>query len=58
LGAAFFVVRGAGRFTTKEEIDWAVQLSVKHVHRLREMSPLYEMHQEGIDIKSIQWSQH
>ena len=85
---------GIGRFTTEEEVDWAIELSVrahkalarhlsisgarsrglcaacismshalaprspglqvKHVNRLREMSPLYEMHLDGIDIKSIQ----
>ena len=47
---------GIGRFTTKEEVDFAVDLCVKHVNRLREMSPLWEMVQEGIDLKSIQWS--
>ncbi|CAA3019773.1 cysteine desulfurase, mitochondrial [Olea europaea var. sylvestris] len=49
---------GIGRFTTEEEIDRAVELTVKQVEKLREMSPLYEMVKEGIDIKSIQWSQH
>ncbi|KAL9284679.1 Cysteine desulfurase [Arabidopsis thaliana] len=49
---------GIGRFTTKEEIDKAVELTVKQVEKLREMSPLYEMVKEGIDIKNIQWSQH
>lgn len=49
---------GIGRFTTEEEVDWAIELSVKHVNRLREMSPLYEMHLDGIDIKSIQWASH
>lgn len=49
---------GIGRFTTIEEIDYTVEKCVKHVQRLRDMSPLWEMAQEGIDIKSIQWSQH
>ena len=49
---------GIGRFTTEEEVDEAVKLTVQHVQRLREMSPLWEMVQEGIDIKSIEWSQH
>ncbi len=49
---------GVGRFTTEEEVDRAVELTVKHVAKLREMSPLWEMVQEGIDLKSIQWSQH
>ena len=42
---------GIGRFTTTEEIDYAVQLCVKHVSRLRDMSPLWEMVQQGIDLK-------
>ncbi|EKX40499.1 mitochondrial cysteine desulfurase [Guillardia theta CCMP2712] len=49
---------GIGRFTTEEEIDYAVNLVEKHVHRLREMSPLWEMVQEGIDIKKIEWVAH
>ncbi|KAG6975417.1 hypothetical protein JG688_00002418 [Phytophthora aleatoria] len=48
---------GIGRFTTEKEIDYAVDLCVKHVTRLREMSPLWEMVQEGIDPNTIQWSQ-
>lgn len=49
---------GLGRFTTEEEVDKAVELTVAHVNKLREMSPLWEMVQEGIDLKSIQWAQH
>ncbi|GAU18431.1 hypothetical protein TSUD_231690 [Trifolium subterraneum] len=49
---------GIGRFTTEEEIDRAVHLTVHQVKKLREMSPLYEMVEEGINIKDIQWSQH
>ncbi|XP_077223255.1 cysteine desulfurase, mitochondrial-like [Tasmannia lanceolata] len=49
---------GIGRFTTEDEIDRAVELTVQQVEKLREMSPLYEMVKEGIDIKSIQWAQH
>ncbi|KAL3680634.1 hypothetical protein R1sor_023590 [Riccia sorocarpa] len=49
---------GFGRFTTKEEVDRAVELTVDRVQKLRQMSPLWEMVQEGIDLKSIQWSQH
>jgi len=48
---------GIGRFTTEEEVDLAVHLLEKHVGRLREMSPLWEMVQEGIDLKSIEWTQ-
>jgi len=48
---------GIGRFTTEAEVDYVVELCVKHVQRLREMSPLWEMHKSGIDIKTIQWTQ-
>ena len=47
-----------GRFTTKEEIDHVVDLLKRNVERLREMSPLWEMVQEGIDLASIQWAAH
>ncbi|KAI9266626.1 pyridoxal phosphate-dependent transferase [Phascolomyces articulosus] len=49
---------GIGRFTTEEEIDFVVNKVSQHVQKLRDMSPLWEMVQEGIDLKSIQWSQH
>lgn len=49
---------GIGRFTTEEEVKYTADKCVEHVTRLREMSPLWEMVQEGIDLKSIQWSQH
>lgn len=49
---------GFGRFTTTEEIDAAAQKIIKEVNRLREMSPLWEMSREGIDIKSIKWAAH
>lgn len=49
---------GLGRFSTEAEVDRAVELTVRHVNRLRDMSPLWEMVQEGIDLKKIQWSQH
>lgn len=49
---------GIGRFTTEADIDATVEKIVYHVSRLREMSPLWEMHQEGIDISKIEWSQH
>jgi len=48
---------GVGRFSTVEEVDYAAQLAIKHVNRLREMSPLWEMVQDGIDLKSIEWAQ-
>lgn len=49
---------GLGRFTTEEDVDFVIDRVVKHVTKLREMSPLWEMVQEGIDLKSINWSQH
>jgi cysteine desulfurase len=49
---------GLGRFTTEEEVDYAVEATVRHVRKLREMSPLWEMHLEGIDLKTVQWAQH
>ena len=49
---------GLGRFTTEAEVDRAIDLTVKEVNRLRELSPLWEMVQEGIDLKNVQWSQH
>jgi len=48
---------GIGRFTTLEEVDFAVDLCVQHVGRLREMSPLWELVQEGIDLSTISWTQ-
>jgi cysteine desulfurase len=49
---------GLGRFTTEHEVDTAVDELTRHVTKLREMSPLWEMAQEGIDIKSIEWAAH
>ena len=49
---------GLGRFTTEQEVDTAVDELVRHVNKLREMSPLWEMAQEGVDIKSIEWAAH
>ncbi|HEX8839077.1 MAG TPA: aminotransferase class V-fold PLP-dependent enzyme, partial [Sphingomicrobium sp.] len=47
-----------GRFTTEEEIDFAVDSIKKNVAKLRELSPLWEMYQDGIDISTIQWTAH
>jgi len=49
---------GIGRFNTEEEVDFVIDLVVHEVKRLREMSPLFEMAQDGIDLKSIQWAAH
>src|SRR5262249_13822577 len=49
---------GIGRFNTEEEVDYVVKLVVDKVKKLRELSPLWEMHQEGIDLKSIEWTAH
>ncbi|HNN94250.1 MAG TPA: IscS subfamily cysteine desulfurase [Pseudomonadota bacterium] len=47
---------GLGRWTTAEEVDFVADLVVGKVRKLREMSPLWEMHQDGIDLKSIEWT--
>jgi cysteine desulfurase len=46
---------GLGRFNTEEEVDYVADRVVKEVKRLRDMSPLYEMAKEGIDLKSVEW---
>ena len=47
-----------GRFTTEEEVDYAAQLIRRKVEKLRELSPLWDMFQEGIDLSTIQWAAH
>jgi cysteine desulfurase len=49
---------GIGRFNTEAEVDFVIELVVKSVERLRSLSPLWEMHQDGIDLASIQWTPH
>lgn len=49
---------GLGRFNTDEEIEYTIDRMLKAVTHLREMSPLYEMAKEGIDLKSVQWASH
>ncbi len=47
-----------GRFTTAEEIDYTVDLLKRKIAKLRELSPLWEMHQEGVDLDTVQWAAH
>jgi cysteine desulfurase len=47
-----------GRFTTLEDIDYTVALVTEKVKKLREMSPLWEMHQDGVDLSSVKWAAH
>lgn len=47
-----------GRFTTVEEVDYATQLIRSAVVKLRDLSPLWEMHKEGIDLKTVEWAAH
>jgi len=49
---------GLGRFTTDEEVDYAIEITKKAVTHLRELSPLWEMFKEGIDLNSIEWAEH
>ncbi len=49
---------GIGRFTTREELDFALNQVIEAVNKLREMSPLYEMAKLGIDLKSVEWAHH
>lgn len=47
-----------GRFNTEEEVDFAISQVIKSVNKLRDLSPLYDMHNEGIDISKIEWNAH
>jgi cysteine desulfurase len=49
---------GLGRFNTEEEVDFVIDDVVRAVNHLRAMSPLYEMHKQGIDLKTVQWATH
>lgn len=49
---------GLGRFTTEEEVDYAIEVTKKSVTHLRDLSPLWEMFKEGIDLNSIEWAEH
>ncbi len=47
-----------GRFTTKEEVDKAIELIANGVHHMRDLSPIWEMYKEGIDLDSVEWQEH
>ena len=47
-----------GRFTTEEEVDFTIKLVKEKIAKLRELSPLWEMYKDGIDISTIQWAAH
>jgi len=47
-----------GRFTTEEEVNYAAQLIRRKVEKLRELSPLWEMYKDGIDLNTVQWAAH
>jgi len=49
---------GLGRFTTEEEIDFAIEQTIKAVNHLRDLSPLWEMFKEGIDLSKVEWVEH
>jgi len=49
---------GLGRFTTAEEVEYAADKVIETVRKLRDLSPLYEMVKEGIDLKSVTWTGH
>ena len=49
---------GLSRFSTQEEVDYTIKAVTDTVHKLREMSPLWEMYKEGIDLNAIEWAHH
>jgi len=49
---------GLGRFNTDEEVDYVAEIVIREVRRLRDLSPLYDLHKDGVDYKTIQWTAH
>jgi cysteine desulfurase len=49
---------GLGRYTTEEDVDFVAEKTVEVVNRMREMSPLYEMVKEGVDLSKVEWAGH
>jgi cysteine desulfurase len=47
-----------GRFTTEADIDEAIALSLNAVNKLRELSPLWDMYKDGVDLDTVQWAAH
>jgi cysteine desulfurase len=47
-----------GRFTTEEEVDFAINLVAQGVNHMRELSPIWEMYKDGVDLTKIEWSAH
>ena len=47
-----------GRFTSEADIDFAIQLLKERIQKLRDMSPLWEMYKDGVDLNSVQWAAH
>jgi cysteine desulfurase len=47
-----------GRFTTEQDVDYVIHLLKSKIAKLRELSPLWEMHQDGIDLSTIKWAAH
>jgi cysteine desulfurase len=47
-----------GRFTTEADIDFAIKLLTERIQKLRDMSPLWEMYKDGVDLNSVQWAAH
>jgi cysteine desulfurase len=47
-----------GKYTTQEQVDYTIELVRRKVDKLRELSPLWEMYKEGIDLNTVQWAVH